>query len=597
MSRSPGSFLDELVAQSYRRAAQAMPYIYPATILYLSQWVPEADKPLYFGVRFLIMLVLIWISRNSLRLTIYQLRLGTVLGIGLFIYGNVKLVALGGPDLTSTITECSFLLVALLELRRLHAWMMIASFTLMWQIAQRTLDGEQNLFQAGLPVHVIFALLIVSQRAVVMRRIARLLADQREIHERQADAVALLDDYNVALDERVNQRRRELIEAHARLQKAHRELQEQQAEQSRVQASWAQGHRLELLAKFAAGLCHCFGNSLTCISGGLDELEATPHGSEVRGSLHELRTATERASLICRRLMMLSGGEHEPPRDFEVLRQLEDSLPLLRRAVPNPLELRGPGRPSWLHTDASQLDQAIWNLVLNAAQASEPTAPIEIRVGGTGDTVEISVIDRGHGINPQVEARIFEPFFTTKSTGQGFGLGLAIVNGCVERMGGTCQVLSRYADGTTFILRLPGLSQVQTETAHMTAPVPNPLPPLRLALVEDESTLRNLVQKYLCNKKHSVISAGSAEELVINPEEIDILISDVVLPGINGVRLAEQYADCASHLQFLFVSGYPLEVGSVAIENSRWRFLPKPFRLSELEEKLSELLASRAELA
>ena len=128
----------------------------------------------------------------------------------------------------------------------------------------------------------------------------------------------------------------------------------------------------------------------------------------------------------------------------------------------------------------------------------------------------------------------------------------------------------------------------------MAVPVPNPLPPLRLALVEDESTLRNLVQKYLFGKSHSVISAGSAEELVINPEEIDVLISDVVLPGINGVRLAEQYRDRAPHMQFLFVSGYPLEVGSVAIENSRWRFLPKTFRLSELEEKLSELLASRA---
>ena len=209
-----------------------------------------------------------------------------------------------------------------------------------------------------------------------------------------------------------------------------------------------------------------------------------------------------------------------------------------------------------LRIDPNQFEQMLMNLVVNARDAMPAGGRLGIQTRCVGDRVEIRVSDSGQGIGAEIMANIFEPFFTTKATGMGTGLGLAVVHGVVTRWGGSIQVKSPPGQGTSFDIHFPFASGQPTP-----APAVDCLHTLEgeetLLLVEDEAAVRGVVRRALEGYGYKVVSVALAREaLDIDPQGVDMLISDVIMPGIGGVELAGLLRQRRADLPILFVSGY-----------------------------------------
>ena len=381
----------------------------------------------------------------------------------------------------------------------------------------------------------------------------------------------------------------------------------------RAQEQLVEAQKMEAIGRLAGGVAHDFNNLLTAITGhGELVLGALRAGEPLREDIEEMLKAAERAAALTKQLLAFSRRQVLEQRVVDLNALVADLDRLLRSLIGEDIELHtipGEGLGA-ARADPGQLQQVILNLVVNARDAMPKggkltieTRNVELDTGSRtahepvkpGAYVMLAVSDTGAGMTEEVKTRVFEPFFTTKEVGRGTGLGLAMVYGVVRQSGGYVWVYSEPGTGTAFKIYLPRVDEQPVELAVR----PSPAEPVggteTVLLVEDEDVVRRLARIALAKRGYRVLEAANgAEALLLCEREqrpIEMLITDVVMPGMTGPELARQLASRRPQMKVLYVSGYPqramaqqraLPPGSA--------FLDKPFTLDGLTRRVRQML-------
>ncbi len=382
------------------------------------------------------------------------------------------------------------------------------------------------------------------------------------------------------------------------------------SEQRALERQLRHAAKMEAVGRLAGGVAHDFNNLLTIILGNLDQLEASVRSdSEMAESLLTVQAAARRAADLTRQLLAFSRKEHRNPRVVDVGHAVAQILPLLRRLIDESvrIEIQGWDAPLCTVIDPTQLDQVLLNLAANARDAMpeggtlritlEPIASASPRAESAddGEWVRLTVSDTGEGMTPEVMSHIFEPFYTTKESGSGTGLGLATIYAIVTQAGGSVEVESEVGAGTVFQLVLP-------RTRHQAdrAPAPQAAPahpgPRRILVVEDEPGVRSLVTRVLERAGYVVLAAEdirAGEALVRQYREgIDLLLSDIVMPGGSGVDLANRLRTATPHLRVVLMTGYADgALHDRAGQLAGGTILHKPFSVADLLRAVGQALS------
>jgi two-component system, cell cycle sensor histidine kinase and response regulator CckA len=366
-------------------------------------------------------------------------------------------------------------------------------------------------------------------------------------------------------------------------------------ERKRLEADLLSAQKLESLGRLAGGVAHDFNNLLTGITGYATLLlERTNGDGELRRDLGEIVRAADRAAELTKQLLAFGRRQVLKPRPLDLNTILAEVEPLLQRLVGEDveLEIRGGTELGTVRADPGQIEQVIVNLAVNARDAMPDGGriTIETRNAGTGH-VELVVSDTGLGMDEDTVGQIFEPFFTTRE--QGVGLGLASVYGIVHQSSGDVSVESSPGAGTVFIITLPRVSEPPG------AADPTPEPAMRpgsetILLVEDEDVVRDLTRRVLERQGYTVLACadGAAAVALAEAESrpIDLLLTDVVMPGMRGYEVAKHVAASRPKIRILFMSGYAEEtlVGRPAL--SEHALIEKPFAVDALTRRVREAL-------
>jgi two-component system cell cycle sensor histidine kinase/response regulator CckA len=375
-----------------------------------------------------------------------------------------------------------------------------------------------------------------------------------------------------------------------------------------------QSQKMEAVGRLAGGVAHDFNNLLTVILGYSQILaEGVPAGSRLADSTAQIKSAADKASGITRQLLAFSRKQVLSPRVINLNDIMLNLDSLLRRLIGEDIEVltvpdNGLGS---VRADPGQIEQVIMNLALNARDAMPRGGKLTLETSNAqldesysrrhqpaepGRYVMLAVSDTGHGMSAETQARIFEPFYTTKEVGKGTGLGLSMVYGIVKQSGGYIWVYSEPDRGTTLKIYLPRVDQPAEATAeNRSKSVQRGTE--TILLVEDDAQLRQLSSSVLAHCGYKMLVAASPEEGVAickeNHHDIRLLITDVVMPRMNGRQLAEQVAQISKNIRVLYVSGYTSNaiVHYGVLDPGLW-FLPKPFSLASLVAKVREVLDS-----
>jgi nitrogen-specific signal transduction histidine kinase/CheY-like chemotaxis protein len=378
-----------------------------------------------------------------------------------------------------------------------------------------------------------------------------------------------------------------------------------------------QAQRMEAVGRLSGGIAHDFNNLLTII-GGLTSLTARrlPEGSQERRDLEQVVEAAGRASSLTQQLLTFSRRQMSSTEVLDLNPIVRGLEPLFRRLLGEHIILQAILAHDLGRTrgNRTQLEQVVMNLVLNARDAMPAGGTLTVRtenvqVAGTfaherlrlrpGPHVVLSVSDTGVGMDATTMANIFEPFFTTKEPGKGTGLGLATVYAVVQQAGGAVYVYSEPGRGSVFKVYLP---QMEVTPPAVAAPAPQATVTVvesesTILLVEDERGVRSFTAQVLEEAGYRVLQAGSGEEALAlvtdRPEAITLLLTDVVMPGINGRTLAERLRLLYPGVAVLYTSGYTddmvLRAGVVAESAA---FLQKPYTHQTLLERVRATIAS-----
>ena len=369
--------------------------------------------------------------------------------------------------------------------------------------------------------------------------------------------------------------------------------------------------RMEVVGQLAGGVAHDFNNKLMVILGQADHLmREAGHHDDLRPHLEAIRAAASRAADLTRQLLAFSRQQVLSPLVFDLGQLVADSANLVRRMVGEPirLETRGVGRLWAVKADPSQVEHALMNLVVNARDAMPDGGSLTIETANVtldeafvarhpgaraGEYVRLRVADGGCGMDERTLAHIFEPFFTTKSPSRHSGLGLATTYGIVKQSGGYIDVASRPGAGTCVDVYLP---RAQPEPAAQPAR-PGARAGARtggtVLLVEDEEGVRDLLVHALERRGYRVLVAGSGEEALDictrHEGRIDLLVSDLVMPGMSGLQTYERARQVHPEAKVIFMSGYSQEATPGLCGS--YPFLGKPFSISTLAQRVDEVLA------
>ena len=384
----------------------------------------------------------------------------------------------------------------------------------------------------------------------------------------------------------------------------------------------SQGNKMQAVGQLAGGVAHDFNNLLQAIRLNVDELLGRhPVGDPSYGELQVINQTVSRAAGLVKKLLAFSRKQTFRMEALDVSDVLSDFTVLLRQILEETVKLdivHGRDVPA-IRADKGQLETAIMNLAANARDAMRENGggtltirttavkPEIVTAAGApdvddGDWVQIEVIDQGTGMDEATRMKIFEPFFTTKAVGQGTGLGLATVYGIVKQSGGFLFVDSEIGKGSTFRIFLPayvaGVDEVAAPTEKPKGdPKPSDLAGRgRLLLVEDEDAVRSIAAKTLAKRGYDVVEACDGEEafeiLSEDEEGFDLLVSDVVMPGLDGPGLLAKASDLLKNTRVIFISGYAEEQFSDTLSRDKdISFLPKPFTLTQLAERVKEVLS------
>ena len=383
-----------------------------------------------------------------------------------------------------------------------------------------------------------------------------------------------------------------------------------------------QSQKMQAIGQLAAGVAHDFNNLLTAIRLNADELlQRHPVGDPSYPELQNINTTGARAAALVKKLLTFSRKATRRMERLDVTDTLSDMVVTLRQTLGERAQLKmvhARGLPPVM-ADKSQIDTVLMNLCVNARDAMEeqgggtitirsnllPRSDIEdsqlaeaLNAIAGDNFVVVSVEDTGTGMPDDVKSKIFEPFFTTKEQGKGTGLGLATVYGIVQQTGGHLTVESTLGKGTAFKIYLPAAGPVtEAELATIEKPKAPVRKPADLAgqgnilFVEDEASVRGIAAKALRKKGYQVTEAEDGEEALEILEDaetpFDLMISDVVMPGMDGPSLLKAGRKLLGSARIVFISGYAEEEFSDLLsEEPDVTFLPKPFTFAELAEKV-----------
>ncbi|MBW8887619.1 MAG: PAS domain S-box protein [Fibrobacteres bacterium] len=379
-----------------------------------------------------------------------------------------------------------------------------------------------------------------------------------------------------------------------------------------------QAQKMEAVGRLAGGVAHDFNNLLTSILGFVDmALAETDSESEVAEYLEEVRKAGNRASTLTHQLLAYSRKQILAPRVVDLNESVMDLNKMLRRLIGEDLEFRTRLDPDLakVKADPGQIQQVIMNLALNARDAMPSGGLLMIEtenvyldrayVGNhpeatTGPHVQLTVTDTGMGMAPEILAHIFEPFFTTKEVGKGTGLGLSSVYGIVKQSGGSIAVDSHVGKGTVFRILFPAVDRKGhglKEGPHQRKPGAEAHMDEIILLAEDESAVRKFLMAALKSHGYRVVEArdgADALEIGRKLQHIDLVLSDVVMPSMNGGKLATELKIIHPKAKFLFISGYTKDTVSMKDLGDGASFLQKPFTQGEILAKVREVLGTPA---
>ncbi|MCB1504387.1 MAG: response regulator [Hyphomicrobiaceae bacterium] len=394
-------------------------------------------------------------------------------------------------------------------------------------------------------------------------------------------------------------------------------------EQKRLEARFAQSNKMEAVGTLAGGIAHDFNNVLTAIIGFSEFLlQSHKPGDPAHRDLLSIKSSASRAAGLVSKLLAFSRQQTLQNEVLQLGEVVSEITPLMNKTLGEKISLKVlTERELWLvKTDKSQLDRVIVNLVVNAKDAMADGGQLTIRTRNVterecqkmdhfglavGEYVMIEVADTGTGMSPEVLNKIFEPFFTTKGVGKGTGLGLATVYGIVKQTGGFIFPESEIGKGTTFRVFLPryvpdaeeatAIQQKQAKKEQRHAP--DVTGSGRVLLVEDEDGVRSFAVRALRSRGFEVLEATNGAEALelIEASQIplDIVVSDVVMPEVDGPTLLKTVRQSHPDLKFVFMSGYPNDAFRSGLDaQEKFGFLPKPFSLAELVGKVKEELAN-----
>ena len=385
-----------------------------------------------------------------------------------------------------------------------------------------------------------------------------------------------------------------------------------------LEAQFEQSQKLHAVGQLAGGVAHDFNNILTAITGFCDLLlQRHPPGDPSFGEIMQIKQDAGRAASLVRQLLAFSRRQRPRPQVLGLPAVVSELMYLLRRLIGEQitLEVLHDRDQGHVRIDQGQLEQVITNLVLNGRDAMPDGGVIRIRtsslalkepldvangVAPAGEYVALEITDEGTGIEPDLVDKVFEPFFTTKEVGKGTGLGLATVYGTVEQNDGYIVVESFPGEGTIFRVLLPRLNRTEFAALQDTAPrmLEAGERKASILLVEDEVAVRMFATSALASRGYKVAAADGPEaalELLSEAgEPFDLLITDVVMPGQTGPQLAAQVREAHPDMAVIFISGYSEDAaGAEDIESAD--FLPKPFGLAQLADKVRDVLDRRPE--
>ncbi|WP_240616796.1 response regulator [Sphingorhabdus sp. YGSMI21] len=399
------------------------------------------------------------------------------------------------------------------------------------------------------------------------------------------------------------------------------------SEESKLKSQVAQATKMQAVGQLAGGVAHDFNNILTAIIGHCDLmlLRHAPGDSDY-DDIQQVKNNSNRAAGLTRQLLAFSRQQTLRPQVLQLPDVVADVSNLLKRLLDETIELevRHGRNLGLVRADPGQLEQVIINLGVNARDAMPNGGKISISTQAVvasdvralksdilpvGDYTALIFSDTGNGIPPHVIGKIFEPFFTTKAVGKGTGLGLSTVYGIIKQSGGYIFADSKPGDGTTFSIYFPVHQPTKDDLDRATL---NSLPvkatakkelwgSAHILLVEDEDMVRAVAERALTRQGYTVVTASEGEEalglLATQADKelpFDLIVSDVVMPNMDGPTMAKHVRKNYPDLPILFMSGYAEEQLRKSIDLDKVNFLPKPFSVAQIAEAVGETLAEHA---
>jgi len=387
-------------------------------------------------------------------------------------------------------------------------------------------------------------------------------------------------------------------------------------EKIKLEEQLQQAQKMESVGRLAGGIAHDFNNMLGVIIGhaNLALMDLEPN-QPLHVHLEEIRKAAERSAGLTRQLLAFARKQTVAPKVLDLNETVAGMLIMLKRLIGEDIDLNWqPGKDVWLvKVDPSQIDQILANLCVNACDSIADVGKINIQTSNSvideaycalnagfvpGEYVRLAVSDNGCGMDNETVAHIFEPFFTTKGVGEGTGLGLATVYGAVKQNNGFINVYSERGLGTTFTIYLPrhlGEAE-QGRTERVVEPIQSGQE--TILVVEDEPSILNITTLILTRQGYTVLAVNSPGEAIRLAEEfagkISLLITDLVLPEMNGRDLAKKLQSLNPHLKCLFMSGYAYDlIDHQGVVDEGVQFIKKPFTMTDLAAKVREVLDSK----
>jgi PAS domain S-box-containing protein len=384
-----------------------------------------------------------------------------------------------------------------------------------------------------------------------------------------------------------------------------------QSERKALEEQLRHSQKMEAVGRLAGGIAHDFNNLLTAITGYsellLDRLDEV---SPFRVDVEEIKRAGERAAALTRQLLTFSRRKVLKLKVMDLNLIVEEMDKLLRRLIGENLHLTTELDPllGSVKADGAEIEQVLLNLAVNARDAMPQSGKITIQTANveidesfargyppieTGSYVVLTVSDTGVGMNKETQSQIFEPFFTTKPPGKGTGLGLSTVYGIVKQTGGHIDVESELGRGTTFRIYLPRVERAVEGSSHKAAGSNTATGSETILLVEDDDGVRGLIKAILTSVGYKVLEATNgfdALQISQTHKAPDLVITDLVMPKMNGRELIQHLGQLFSEIKVLYISGYTDEaVVSQGLERGA-SFLQKPFAPSHLAEKVRDIL-------